>query len=410
MIRDENQALAELETLDTGKALQETLVVDAISGADCLEYFGGIAATIAGEHIDLGGNFAYTRREPLGVCAGIGAWNYPFQIACWKSAPALACGNAMVFKPSDITPLTALRLAEIYRAAGLPDGLFNVVQGRGAVGAMLSSDRRIDKVSLTGSVATGVKVMQAAAETIKDVTLELGGKSPLIVFEDADLDNAVAGALLGNFYSTGQVCSNGTRVFVQKPVRQAFLDLLVERTGRIRLGDPLDQDTQLGPLVSRQQFDKVISYMDLGRAEGATLVLGGGPAKLQGFEDGLFVEPTIFTDVTDDMRIAREEIFGPVMCVLDFDTEDEAITRANDTDMGLSAGVFTQDLARAYRVVGALQAGSCWINTYNITPIEVPFGGYKRSGLGRENAKAAIEHYTQIKAVYVETGRVESPY
>ncbi|MEZ5592468.1 MAG: betaine-aldehyde dehydrogenase [Gammaproteobacteria bacterium] len=410
ILRERNQELAELETLDTGKALQETLVADAPSGADCMEYFGGIAASISGEHIDLGGSFAYTRREPLGVCAGIGAWNYPIQIACWKSAPALACGNAMIFKPSELTPLSALKLAEILRDAGLPDGVFNVLQGYGEVGALLSSHPGIAKVSLTGSVATGTRVMLGAAPTLKKVTLELGGKSPIIVFEDADIENAVSRAMLGNFYSTGQVCSNGTRVFVQRRIRDQFLARLIERTEAIRLGDPLDEQTQLGPLVSRAQYDKVLGYMQLGVEEGATLVTGGGAATVAGFEQGLFVQPTVFTEVQDSMRIAREEIFGPVMCVFDFDDEAEVIARANDTDMGLAAGVFTRDIQRAHRTIAQLQAGTCWINNYNLTPIEMPFGGYKKSGIGRENAHAAIEHYTQLKSVYVEMGDVEAPY
>ena len=410
IIRDRNRDLAVLETLDTGKALQETLEADPASGADCLEFFGGIAASIAGEHIDLGGSFAYTRREPLGVCAGIGAWNYPIQIACWKSAPALACGNTMVFKPSEFTPLSALKLAEIYREAGLPDGVFNVVQGAGEVGALLAAHPGVDKVSFTGSVATGARVMAGAATGIKDVTLELGGKSPIVIFDDADLENAVSGAILGNFYSTGQVCSNGTRVFVQKGISEPFLKRLLERTAAIRLGDPLDEATHMGPLVSRAQYEKVLGYMKLGVEEGATLAIGGGPARLQGFENGFFVEPTVFTDVRDDMRIAREEIFGPVMCVLDFEDEAEAVRRANDTEMGLSAGVFTRDIQRAHRAVAALQAGSCWINTYNLSPVEVPFGGVKKSGIGRENARAAVEHYTQLKSVYVEAGDVETAY
>jgi betaine-aldehyde dehydrogenase len=410
LLRARNRELSELETLDTGKALQETLVADAASGADCLEHFAGLAGMIGGETFDLGTAMVYTRREPLGVCAGIGAWNYPIQIACWKSAPALACGNAMIFKPSEVTPLTALKLAEIYSKAGLPAGLFNVIQGRGEVGAALATHPKIAKISVTGSIATGAKVMAAAAPTLKHVTLELGGKSPLIVFEDADLDNAVGGAMLGNFYSTGQICSNGTRVFVQRAVKAAFLDRLLARTRTIRLGDPLDEDTQLGPLVSRAQYDKVLGYMRLGVEEGATLAIGGGPAQLQGFEQGLFVEPTVFTEVRDDMRIAREEIFGPVMCVLDFDDEAEAVRRANATEAGLAAGVFTRDLQRGHRVIAQLQAGTCWLNAYNLTPVAMPFGGYKQSGIGRENGRAAIEHYTQIKSVYVEMGDVASPY
>ncbi|MCT7373483.1 betaine-aldehyde dehydrogenase [Chelativorans salis] len=410
ILRTRNEELARLETLDTGKAIQETLVADPASAADALEFFGCAIAAHNGDHIELGGPFGYTRREPLGVCVGIGAWNYPIQIAAWKAAPALATGNAMVFKPSENTPLSALALAEILTEAGLPGGLFNVVQGAGEVGAQLVGHPAVAKVSLTGSVATGKKVMALASSQMKHGTMELGGKSPIVIFDDADLENAVGGAMLGNFYSTGQICSNGTRVFLQKGIYDRFLDRLSERTRAIRLGDPLDPDTHLGPLVSAEQRERVLSYITLGQEEGAHLHLGGGAPSLQGFEKGFFVEPTIFTEVRDDMRIAREEIFGPVMCVLSFDTEEEAIARANDTEFGLAAGVFTRDMARAHRVVGQLQAGSCWINAYNLTPVELPFGGFKSSGIGRENALAALDHYSQIKAVYVETGNVESPY
>ena len=407
LIRARNPALARLETLDTGKPLQETLVADWPSGADALEYFAGLAPTVTGETIPLGRDFVYTLREPLGVCVGIGAWNYPSQIACWKSAPALALGNAMVFKPSEVTPLGALQLAEIYIEAGLPPGLFNVVQGRGAVGAALVTDPRVAKVSLTGSVPTGQKVYAAAAAGVRHVTMELGGKSPLIVFDDASVEDAVGAAMLGNFYSAGQVCSNGTRVFVQKGIKARFLDRLAERSARIVLGDPLDETTQMGPLVSAGQLDKVLGYIATGRAEGARLITGGARASLN---TGYYVQPTVFADVTDAMTIAREEIFGPVMAVLDFDTEEEVLARANATDFGLAAGVFTADLARAHRVIAGLQAGTCWINAYNLTPVEAPFGGAKRSGVGRENGHAAVEHYSQIKSVYVGMGPVDAPY
>ncbi|MCI5073872.1 betaine-aldehyde dehydrogenase [Oricola sp.] len=410
IIRDRNRALSELETHDTGKPLQETLVADAMSGADALEYFGGLAPTIGGQTVELGGDFAYTRREPLGVCLGIGAWNYPIQIACWKAAPALACGNAMIFKPSEMTPLSALKLAEILIEAGAPAGLFNVVQGYGDVGAKLTTDPRVAKVSLTGSVPTGRKVYSSAAEGLRHVTMELGGKSPLIVFEDADIESAIGGAMLGNFYSTGQICSNGTRVFVHRAIRDRFVERLVERTRSIVIGDPMDEAVQMGPLVSAAQRDKVMGYVERGRQEGATLEIGGGIPSIQGFDNGFFLEPAVFTGVTDDMTIAREEIFGPVMSVLDFDDEDEVIARANATEFGLAAGVFTADITRAHRAVARLQAGTCWINAYNLTPAGMPFGGVKASGFGRENAAAAIEAYSQVKSVYVGLGPVESPY
>ena len=406
IMRDRNHDLSVLETYDTGKPYQETSVADATSGADALEYFGGLAGSLTGEHIQLGDDFVYTRREPLGVCVGIGAWNYPTQIACWKTAPALACGNAMVFKPSENTPLCALKVAEILIEAGAPAGIFNVVQGLGAVGAALVSDPRVDKVSLTGSVPTGKKVYAAAAEGLRHVTMELGGKSPLVIFDDADLENAVSGAILGNFYSTGQVCSNGTRVFVQKGIKETFLARMTERLKGVKMGDPLDPEVNFGPMVSARQREIVEGYIAKGVAEGARLVTGG--KRVDG--DGFYIEPTVFADVTDDMTIAREEIFGPVLSVLDFETEEEVLARANATDFGLAAGVFTQDLTRAHRMVAGFEAGTCYINTYNLAPVEAPFGGMKLSGVGRENSKAAIEHYSQLKGVYVAMGDVEAPF
>ena len=406
ILRVRNHELSVLETLDTGKPLQETLVADAASGADALEYFAGFAATVTGQTIPLGRDMAYTLREALGVCVGIGAWNYPMQIACWKAAPALAFGNAMVFKPSEVTPLSALALAEILQEAGLPDGLFNVVQGMGEVGAQLVTDPRVAKVSLTGSVPTGRKVYASAAQGIKSATMELGGKSPLIIFDDADLDNAVGAAMLANFYSAGQICSNGTRVFVHRSIKTAFLDKLAARAGAIVLGDPLDEATQMGPLVSDGQLSKVLGYIDQGKTEGARLVCGGARVG----STGCYVQPTVFADVTDEMVIAREEIFGPVMTVLDFDDEADVIARANATEYGLAAGVFTRDIMRGHRVVSQLQAGTCWINAYNLTPVEMPFGGVKASGVGRDNGHAALEHYTRIKSVYLGLGDVDAPY
>jgi betaine-aldehyde dehydrogenase len=405
-MRERNHDLSVLETFDTGKPYQETIAVDATSGADALEYFGGMAATITGEHIQLGEDWVYTRREALGVCVGIGAWNYPTQIACWKGAPALACGNSMVFKPSEMTPLCALKVAEILVEAGLPVGIYNVIQGLGDVGAALVADDRVDKVSLTGSVPTGKKVYAAAAAGIKHVTMELGGKSPMIVFDDADIENAVGGAILGNFYSSGQVCSNGTRVFVHKNIKDAFLKRLAERLATAVIGDPQVPETNFGPMVSERQLNIVMGYIEKGKAEGARLVYGGNRIE----RDGFYLEPTVFADVQDDMVIAREEIFGPVMAVLDFEDEDDVMTRANDTEFGLAAGVFTADLTRAHRVAANFEAGTCFINSYNDAPVEAPFGGSKSSGVGRENSKAAINYYTQLKSVYVRMGDVEAPF
>ncbi len=411
LLRAHNDELARLETRNTGKPIQETRVVDVISGAECLEYYAGLAAGIAGEHLDFGpAAFGYTRREPLGVVAGIGAWNYPLQIACWKSAPALACGNAMIFKPAELTPLTALKLEEIYRAAGLPEGVFQVVQGMAATGRLLTRHPHIRKISLTGEVTTGKAVMADAAASLKQVTLELGGKSPLIVFADARLDNAVAGALLGNFYSAGEVCSNGTRVFVQRGVHARFVEQLHARTAALRVGDPLDPATQVGSLISAEHLEKVLGFIARGRAQGARLVIGGARLTAGDLANGCFVAPTVFDHCHDDMDIVRQEIFGPVMSVLEFDTEEEVIERANASEFGLAAGVFTNDLTRAHRVIAELQAGTCWINHYNVTPVELPFGGVKLSGLGRENGRAALEHYTQLKSVYVAMGDIDSPY
>lgn len=407
IIRERNHDLSVLETLDTGKPYQETSVADATSGADALEYFGGLAGSLTGEHIQMpDGDFVYTRREALGLCVGIGAWNYPTQIACWKAAPALACGNSSIFKPSETTPLSALKVAEILMEAGAPAGIFNVIQGYGDVGAALVTDPRVAKVSLTGSVPTGRKVYSAAAEGMKHVTMELGGKSPLIIFDDADVDNAVSGAILGNFYSSGQVCSNGTRVFVQKGIKDAFLKRLAERLDGAVIGDPLDPETSFGPMVSEGQLNIVLNYIEKGKDEGARLAYGG--ARIDG--DGFYLQPTVFADVTDDMTIAQEEIFGPVMSVLEFEDEAEVMARANDTEFGLAAGVFTNDLTRAHRVVAGFEAGTCYINTYNDAPVEAPFGGSKASGVGRENSKAAIEHYSELKTVYVRLSDLEAPF
>ena len=410
LLRLRNRELAELEVRDCGKPLQEALVVDVQSGADCLEYFAGAAATLAGAQYPLKNAFAYTRREPLGVCVGIGAWNYPLQIACWKSAPALAAGNAMIFKPSELTPMTAVKLAEIYLEAGLPPGVFNVLQGRGSTGALLAAHPGVAKVSVTGSVPTGKQVMQTAAGTLKRVTMELGGKSPLIVFADADLEQAVAAAMMGNFYTQGEVCTNCTRVFVQRSVAERFLARLKARTALLRVGDPMDESTEVGALISRAHADKVMDYIASGLNEGATLSYGGQRLAIAGCDDGNFVAPTIFSDCRDEMRIVREEIFGPVLAMLVFDDEDEVIVRANNTRFGLAAGVFTTDIARAHRVVSRLKAGICWINNYNITPIEMPFGGAGESGIGHENSMVAMDHYTQLKTVYVELGQVACGY
>ena len=410
LLRERNEELARLEVMDTAKPIREAASVDVISGADCLEYYGGLAASLHGDHIQLGGDFAYTRREPLGICAGIGAWNYPIQIACWKAAPALACGNVMIFKPAELTPLTAYKLAEIFAEAGLPKGVFNVIQGDAEVGMMMTSHPDIAKVSITGEVDTGKKVMEASASTLKHVTLELGGKSPILIFDDADLEEAVYGAMLGNFYTQGEICSNGTRVFVHEKIRDAFTELLLEKTRQLKVGDPTDPATQVGALISEEHYHKVMGYIQLGQEQGAELLYGGTRVEVPGCEGGYFVAPTIFASPSDRMSIVEEEIFGPVLTLLSFKDETEAVERANNTPYGLAAGVYTNDLQRAHRVVGNLQAGMCWINSFNINPVEIPFGGYKQSGIGRENGLAAIEQYTQLKTVYVAMNKMGNPF
>jgi betaine-aldehyde dehydrogenase len=400
LLRERNDELARLEVYDTGKPLSETSVVDVASAADALEYFAGLAPAIHGEHYQLGKNFAYTRREPLGVVAGIGAWNYPLQIACWKAAPALAAGNAMIYKPSELTPLTTVELAKTFIEAGLPPGVFNVVLGDARTGQLLVEHSAIKKISVTGSVSTGQKIAAAAGQRLKQVTLELGGKSPLIIFGDCDIDRAVRAAVLANFYTQGEVCSNGTRVFVERSIVKEFSEAFAAATRQLVIGDPLDLKTEVGSLISPSHCHKVMGYIDSGQRAGAKLICGG---KRHG-DSGNFVQPTIFADCHDDMQIVREEIFGPVASILTFESEAEVIHRANLTDYGLAAGVFTQDIDRAHRVVEKIEAGICWINNYNITPIEIPFGGYKHSGIGRENSPWALQHYTQLKTVYVDLG------
>jgi len=423
LLRQRTNQLAELETLNTSRPIAETLVVDIQSAADCFEYFGGsVSAQQVGETHDFpNGAFVYTRREPLGVTAGIGAFNYPIQSAAWKAAPALAFGNAMVFKPAEDTPWTALALAEILKEAGLPEGLFSVVLGAGQVGAMLTSDPRIAKISFTGSAATGAKIASSSGNELRKVTLELGGKSPLIIFDDCDLDKAVSGALLSNFYSNGEVCSNGTRVFVHEKIHDQFLQKLVSRVSKLRIGDPMDPETDIGALITEKHLQKVLGFVERGKADGAKLVYGGErlttPKQFHKMTTsqllkGAYMTPAVFSHVKDDSELAKTEVFGPVAAVLSFKTEDEVIERANDTVFGLAAGVFTNDLSRAHRVIHSLHAGQCWINHFNLAPVEIPWGGYKKSGMGRENGTEAIHYWTQIKTVHVESTKsgIVDPY
>jgi betaine-aldehyde dehydrogenase len=412
ILRERNDELADLETLDTGKPRSETRAVDIVTGADVLEYYAGLATAIEGMQVPLReSSFVYTRREPIGVVAGIGAWNYPIQIALWKSAPALAAGNAMIFKASEVTPLTTLKLAEVYTEAGLPNGVFNVLNGGAAVGTWLTEHPGIEKISFTGGTVTGKKVMASASgSTLKDVTMELGGKSPLIVFADADLDRAADIALMANFYSAGQVCTNGTRVFVHRSIKAAFEAKVVERVQRIRMGDPQDEATNFGPLVSQAHMEKVLGYIASGKAEGAKLLIGGARATEAALAQGAFVQATVFTDCTDSMKIAREEIFGPVMAIFGFDDEAEVVQRANHTAYGLAAGLVTRDLNTAHRVIHQLQAGICWINTWGESAAEMPVGGYKQSGVGRENGIETLKAYTRNKSIQVELGAYASVF
>jgi betaine-aldehyde dehydrogenase len=401
LIRQNRDRLAKLETLDAGKPISETPEADIDSAADCFEYFSAIAHTMQSEHIPVDGGFAYTTLDPLGVVLAIGAWNYPFQIASWKTAPALACGNSVIFKPSELTPITASELAKILKKAGLPDGVFNVLNVETKTIVNLCAHKDIAKVSITGSVETGKKVMSQSASTLKHITMELGGKSPLIIFKDADMDIAVQSAINANFYTQGEICTNGTRVFVERPVYENFLSVIKNATEALKVGDPLDPETDIGSLISKQHMQKVLSYIKSGIDEGAKIITGGLQVTKGNLKNGNFIQPTIFSDVKDNMKIAREEIFGPVMCVMPFDTEIEVIERANNTELGLAAGVITKNLSKGHRVAKALEAGICWVNSYNLTPVNIPFGGKKMSGLGRENGWAAVENYTERKTIFV---------
>lgn len=413
LLRARNDALAEIETLDTGKPFTETSTVDVVTGADVLEYYANLIASggLNGETTNLRPDaWIYTTKAPLGVCAGIGAWNYPIQIALWKSAPCLAAGNCMVYKPSEVTPLHAELLAQVYREAGLPDGVFNVVYGAGDVGAYLTEHSGIKKVSFTGQVSTGSKVAKAAAAGMKYVTMELGGKSPLLVLEDCEVENAVDGAMMANFFSTGQVCTNGTRVFVPEKMKAAFEKRLLEKMEYIKAGDVMDENTNFGPLVSKVHYQKVMQYIRHGVEVDKAKLIYGGPEKpetLKGMtKEGFWVRPTVFTDCTDDMSITTDEIFGPVLCILYYKTVDEVIQRANKTDMGLAAGVFTKDINLAHKVIAQLEAGITWINTWGESPAEMPVGGWKLSGVGVENGRKGLENWVQNKSTLVEMGGV----
>ncbi|CAM1294846.1 ALDH9A1 (predicted) [Pycnogonum litorale] len=409
-IREDFDVLVNMEVIDTGKPIWEARV-DIDGCADSIEYYGGIASTLKGDHIPLPGqNFAMVVHEPLGVCGGIGAWNYPFQIASWKSAPALAAGNTMIYKPSEFTPLTTVALAEIFTSVGIPNGVFNVVQGLGDVGEAICTHRDIAKISFTGSVPTGQKILKSCADGIKKVTLELGGKSPLIIFDDCNLVNAVKGALLGNFLSQGQVCSNCTRVYVQRKIYQTFVDELVRNVEKLVVGCPWDEKTRVAATIHQQQAERVLSYVEEAKKQGVKVLCGGERVTMpKPYQNGYFLSPCVMTDCKDDMKIVKEEVFGAVVCVLPFETEEEVIRRANDSNLGLAGAVFTNDLNRAHRVANQIQSGTVWINNYNIYPPELPCGGCKMSGFGRENGQAALNEYTQLKTIVVETNDIDCP-
>jgi len=391
--------VARLETLHNGKPIFESRHIEVPASAECFQYYAGWADKIHGETIPVRGNYlTYTLREPIGVVAAIVPWNFPLLLTSWKVAPALACGNTIIIKPASQTPLTALALAEIAQEVGLPPGVLNVVTGPGAkVGQMIVEHPGIDKIAFTGDTSTGKQIMRGSADTLKHITLELGGKSPNIVFPDADLDAALRGATMGIFYGKGEVCAAGSRLLVDKSIKNEFIDKVASRAKKMVCGDPLDPRTRLGAISSKKQLENDLRYIDIAKQEGATLVAGGGRADI-GTGKGYFLQPTVFADVTPEMTIFREEIFGPVLAAVEFADVDEAIARANGTSYGLAAAVWTKDVKKAHYVARRLQAGTVWVNTYNVYDTAAPFGGYKQSGFGREMSVHALEHYTQVKS------------
>ena len=395
--------VSRLETIHNGKPITESRQIEIPAAAECFEYYGGWSDKIMGETIPVKGNhLTYTLREPLGVVAAIVPWNFPLLLASWKVAPALACGNTVILKPASQTPLTALALAEIAIDVGLPPGVLNVLTGPGAqLGQAIVEHPGIDKIAFTGDTSTGRGIMRGAAGSLKRITLELGGKSPNIVLADADLDAAIRGATIGIFYGKGEVCAAGSRLLVDRSIKEEFIDRLAARAKKMTAGDPMDPRTRFGALSSKKQLETVLRYVESGTREGAVLVAGGARTDI-GTGKGYFMQPTVFADVRPEMTIAREEIFGPVLAAIEFADLDEAIARANETPYGLAAGVWTRDIKKAHYIARKLQAGTVWINTYNVYDTAAPFGGYKQSGFGREMSAHALEHYTQIKSVWVD--------
>ncbi|HYT66873.1 MAG TPA: aldehyde dehydrogenase family protein [Vicinamibacterales bacterium] len=395
--------VARLETLHNGKPIFESRQIEIPAAAKCFEYYAGWADKVMGETIPVDGNYlTYTLREPLGVVAAIVPWNFPLLLAAWKVAPALATGNVVILKPASQTPLTAIALGEIAVEVGLPPGVLNVITGPGStVGQAIVEHPGIDKIAFTGDTSTGKGIMRAAADTLKKITLELGGKSPNIVLPDADIDAALRGATTGIFYGKGEVCAAGSRLLVAASIKDEFMEKLAARAKKMVAGDPMDPKTRYGALASKKQLETVQRYVDIAKKEGASLVAGGGRADI-GTGKGYFFQPTVFDNVKPEMTIAREEIFGPVLATIDFADIDEAIARANDSQYGLAAAVWTRDVKKAHYVARRLQAGTVWINTYNVYDTAAPFGGYKASGFGREMSAHALEHYTQVKSVWVD--------
>lgn len=405
LIEEHSPELAALETADNGKPIRESSYVDLPQVVENFEYFAGYATKIEGETIPVPGEmFNYTLREPLGVCGQIIPWNFPLLMAAWKLAPALAAGNTVVLKPAEQTPVNAMELAKLIQEAGFPDGVVNIVPGYGeTAGAALASHPGIDKIAFTGSTEVGKIIAREAAQNLTKVSLELGGKAPNIIFADADIEQAVNGAMMGIFFNQGQVCCAGSRLFVAEEIKDEFLGRLKEKAQKIVVGDPMNKGTHMGPQVSDEQLCRIKGYVDIAREEGATVFMGGESPKLEGnFQKGFFFQPTIFSEVKNEMRVAQEEIFGPVTSAITFKDEDDLIKQANKTIYGLSAGIWTRDITRAHRFAKAIHAGVVWINTFNMFNAASPFGGFKQSGYGREMGKHALDLYTQIKSVWVD--------